>query len=197
MNLALSVKIAVAGLAPSPTKQLVYNFRPSRDVSTNHGEVFMSAFYSAGRKNGLNSSLSKKETARATVDNMTAAKSNPAKFGALIPAMHDGRVRKILQVIESHPSRKVHELALECNLSESHLRHLFKQRTGLGLGRLLTEQRMRLATDFLEHTSLSIKEIACSVGYEHTSSFIRAFERHFGQAPNCYRQKRCRYETVA
>lgn len=157
----------------------------------------MSAFYSAGRKNGSSSSLSNAETARAMVDNIAAAKSNRAKFGALIPAMHDGRLRKLLQVIESHPSRKIHELAIECNLSESHLRHLFKQRTGLGLGRLLTEQRMQLAADFLEHTSLSIKEIACSVGYEHTSSFIRAFERHFGQAPNSYRQRRRQYETVA
>jgi transcriptional regulator GlxA family with amidase domain len=157
----------------------------------------MSAFYSAGRKNGSSSSLSNGETTRATADNTAAAKRNRAKFGALIPAMHDGRLRKLLQAIESHPSRKIHELALECNLSESHLRHLFKQRTGLGLGRLLTEQRMRLATDFLEHTSLSIKEIAGSVGYEHTSSFIRAFERHFGQAPNCYRQERRQYETVA
>ena len=157
----------------------------------------MSAFYSAGRKNGSNSSLSNGEIARATVDNIAAAKSNRAKFGALFPAMYDGRLRKLLQMIESHPSCKIHELAVECNLSESHLRHLFKQRTGLGLGRLLTEQKMRLATYFLEHTSLSIKEIASSVGYEHTSSFIRAFERHFGQAPNCYRQTRCRYETVA
>jgi AraC-like DNA-binding protein len=157
----------------------------------------MSAFYSGGRKNGSNSSLSNGETSRATADNRAAAKNKRARFGAMIPAMHDGRLRKILQVIESHPSCKIHELALECNLSESHLRHLFKQCTGLGLGRLLTEQRMQLATDFLEHTSLSIKEIASSVGYEHTSSFIRAFERHFGQAPNCYRQTRCRYETVA
>jgi AraC-like DNA-binding protein len=36
---------------------------------------------------------------------------------------------------------------------------------------------------------MRIKEIAHTVGYEHTSSFIRAFERHFMQAPHLYRQK--------
>jgi AraC-like DNA-binding protein len=47
---------------------------------------------------------------------------------------------------------------------------------------------MRCASEFLAHTDLSIKEIAGNVGYEHTSSFTRAFERRFQQAPSCYRQ---------
>jgi transcriptional regulator GlxA family with amidase domain len=125
--------------------------------------------------------------ARIAADN-GAAKSNDVKLDALLPVVQDVRLRKILHMIESRPSRKIHDLALECNLSGSHLQHLFKQRTGLGLGRLLTEQRMLLAADFLVHTDVSIKEIAFSVGYEHTSSFTRAFERHFRQAPSCYRQ---------
>lgn len=92
-------------------------------------------------------------------------------------------------MIESGPAHKIHDLALECNLSHSHLQHLFKQHTGLGLGRLLTEQRMQRAADLLQKTDLSIKEIAYTVGYEHTSSFIRAFERHFRQPPRGYRQR--------
>lgn len=110
------------------------------------------------------------------------------QLGGLIPLVQDGRVRKILRAIESHPSRKIHELAIECNLSPSHLQHLFKQSTGVGLGQLLTELRMRQAIGFLAHSSMSIKEIAFTVGYEHTSSFTRAFERHFRQAPRAYRQ---------
>ncbi|MGA7795508.1 MAG: AraC family transcriptional regulator [Candidatus Acidiferrales bacterium] len=111
-----------------------------------------------------------------------------ATLDALIPVLRDVRLRKILQAIESHPSRKIHDLAVECNLSPSHLQHLFKERTGLGLGHLLTEQRMQRAIDFLANTNLTIKEIAGALGYEHASSFTRAFERHFRQAPSCYRQ---------
>ena len=111
-----------------------------------------------------------------------------AKLGALFPAARDGRIRKVLRVIESQPCRKIHELALECNLSPSHLQHLFKQSTGLGLGEVLTEQKLQRATDFLAYSAMSIKEIAFTVGYEHTSSFSRAFERRFRQTPSSYRQ---------
>lgn len=147
----------------------------------------MSAFHSSGRKSNTNP-LWTNRVAAGDVGGNGTTKNSASKAGALVAAMHDGRLRKILQVIESHPSRTIHDLALECNLSESHLQHLFKQGTGLGLGHLLTEQRMQLASDFLAHTNLSIKEIAFNVGYEHSSSFTRAFERHFRQAPSCYRQ---------
>ena len=150
-------------------------------------EGSMGAFQSPARKNGISPTSSKGKPARAGAGN-GAAKSEGAMLGPLIPVVKDSRLRKILQVIESAPPRKIHDLALECNLSQSHLQHLFKQRTGLGLGRLLTEQRMQRAADFLAHTNMSIKEIASTVGYEHTSSFTRAFERHFRQAPRRYRQ---------
>ena len=109
--------------------------------------------------------------------------------GVLIPVVQDGRLRKVLQMIASDAPHKIHELALECNLSESHLQHLFKQGTGLGLGRLISEQRMRRAADLLAQTNMNIKEIAWTVGYEHTSSFSRAFERHFGESPRAFRQR--------
>ncbi len=115
-------------------------------------------------------------------------KNSGTRLGALISVVKDNRLRRILETIESHPSCKIHYLAVECNLSESRLQHLFKQSTGLGLGRLLTEQRLLQATDYLAHTNMSIKEIASSIGYEHASSFTRAFERRFQQAPSCYRE---------
>ena len=137
----------------------------------------MCAFHSAGGKSGQYPALF--DTVPVTL---------AAQLGAMTPVLRDSRLRRVLQMIESRPSLNIRELALECNLSESHLRHLVKQNTGFGLGRLLTEQRMQCAAAFLEHTSMSIKEIAGAVGFEHTSSFARAFERHFRQTPGCYRQ---------
>jgi two-component system, response regulator YesN len=52
----------------------------------------------------------------------------------------------------------------------------------------LTEERLRKAAALLLEGNLSVKEIAYVVGYKHPSSFIRAFDRFFGQAPNRYRQ---------
>ena len=51
---------------------------------------------------------------------------------------------------------------------------------------------MQRAADLLGQTNLSIKEIAWIAGYEHTSSFTRAFERHYREAPRSYRQKQGR-----
>jgi AraC family transcriptional regulator of arabinose operon len=97
-------------------------------------------------------------------------------------------IRRTLELIESESPRTISDLAAELHLSESRLQHLFKQTTGIGLGHRLTEQRLQKAAVLLTHTRLRIKEIAASVGYEHTSSFTRAFERRFAQAPLAYRR---------
>jgi transcriptional regulator GlxA family with amidase domain len=148
----------------------------------------MGAFNSSVRKNGVkpDSRIAAPETV-ATVNG--SEKRNGLRPGVLIPIVQDGRLRKVLQMIASNSPHNIHELALECNLSESHLQHLFKQSTGLGLGQLLVDQRMQHAADLLGQTNMSIKEIAWTVGYEHTSSFTRAFERHFCEAPRAYRQR--------
>jgi AraC-like DNA-binding protein len=52
---------------------------------------------------------------------------------------------------------------------------------------LLTEQMLQKAAHLLHASDLSVKEIAFAVGYEHSSSFIRAFQRHFAQTPRDYR----------
>jgi AraC-like DNA-binding protein len=116
------------------------------------------------------------------------AKNSNAELRRLTYVVKDIRVRRILEIIESQPSCRIEHLALECNLSESRLQHLFKQGTGFGLGQLLAERRLLQATNFLAYTNMSIKEIASTIGYEHASSFTRAFERRFRQSPTCYRQ---------
>ena len=142
----------------------------------------MRASRSAVRKNGASSSLSNGVSAKAE------AESSSVKPAALVGALQEKRLRKVLQVIQSEPPRHIHTLAEECKLSQSHLQHLFKQHTGLGLGHLLNERRLARAADLLVCSNLSIKEVACAVGYEHTSSFTRAFVRRFEMPPRRYRE---------
>lgn len=166
----------------------------------------MGASQSSAKKNGAGTTSSNQEfiktaarngaathngaaTSNGTATSNGASVCNRVAPGALIPIVQDCRLRKVLQKIASDLPQKIQDLALECNLSESHLQHLFKECTGLGLGRLLAEKRMQRAAELLGHTNLSIKEIAWTVGYEHTSSFTRAFERHFQEAPRCFRQR--------
>lgn len=100
------------------------------------------------------------------------------------------RIQEILKIIESQSPQKISQLAVEVKLSESRLQHLFKQETGVGLGRLLTEQRLQKAAELLVRTQLRIKEIAAVAGYGHASSFSRAFEQRFAQSPMDYRRNR-------
>ena len=142
----------------------------------------MGVFRSAVRKNGGSPSLSKGK------GTSLPAGSSSIKPTALITGLQEKRLRKILEVIESEPPRHIQALAAECNLSQSHLQHLFKQHTGLGLGHLLNERKLARAADLLVGSNKSIKEVACAVGYEHTSSFTRAFARRFEMSPRRYRE---------
>jgi two-component system response regulator YesN len=103
--------------------------------------------------------------------------------------MLDGRVQKMLEISKSGTSISTRDLALEFNLSPSYLRRLFKDQTGVCMGEWLTEQRLQRAAQLLANSYMSVKEIAHSVGYEHVSSFIRAFERRYAQAPVRYRRQ--------
>jgi AraC-like DNA-binding protein len=158
--------------------------------------VSMGAFRYAIRKHGTGPAQPALDARGAVASNGVSTR-NEAKLTQLIPVVQDVRLRNILHRIGSYPPRKMQDLALECNLSVSRLQHLFKQRTGFGLGQLLAEQRMLQATDFLVNSTMSIKEIAGTLGYEHASSFTRAFERRYRQSPSCYRQSQSPCEMSA
>jgi AraC-like DNA-binding protein len=111
---------------------------------------------------------------------------------ALAGAVRDKRLRKVIHLIESEELNSVQALAVEVNLSSSHLQHLFKQQAGVCITELMTRQRLRKAAHHLEASDMSIKQIAYAVGYEHTSSFIRAFQRYFAQTPRAYRYRSVR-----
>jgi len=109
--------------------------------------------------------------------------------------LQQARVGKILEIIRSGRPCNVRDLARELNLSKSHLQHLFKRQTGLCLGHLLTEQKLQIAAHLLKSSQMRIKQIACAVGYEHTSSFTRAFERRFAEPPQEFRRNRSSSST--
>ncbi len=101
----------------------------------------------------------------------------------------DYRIRKVLESVEHDPSKSVLELADLVNLSGSRLGHLFKLQMGVDLDHFLANARLEKAAELLQQTELLIKEIAVKVGYHHSSSFDRAFEKKFRMVPEDYRKK--------
>jgi AraC-like DNA-binding protein len=98
--------------------------------------------------------------------------------------------RRVLKLIEAGAPFSIGDLATQLHLSASHLQRLFKHETGLRMGEWLITFRLQRAAYLLTNTYLSVKEIARSAGYEHVSSFIRAFERKYVLTPTRYREHR-------
>jgi transcriptional regulator GlxA family with amidase domain len=107
---------------------------------------------------------------------------------SLMHAVRERRLRKVLERIEGGPPQSVSELARGVHLSPAHLQRLFKQETGVNISDLLAESRLRNAAHLLSTTEMEVKEIAYLVGYQHHSSFVRAFQRRFHQSPKQYRR---------
>ena len=99
------------------------------------------------------------------------------------------RVLKILQMVDAGTTFAIRDLAAEFRLSPAYLQRLFKNETGICMGDWLSEQRLQRAAHLLANSFLSVKEITHAIGYEHTSSFVRAFERRFLQAPARFRKQ--------
>src|SRR5215469_10292662 len=68
---------------------------------------------------------------------------------SLLGIVQEERIRKILETIESKPRCTMNDLAEHFKLSHSHLQHLVKEETGVGLGHLLAEQRLTRAAELL------------------------------------------------
>jgi len=103
---------------------------------------------------------------------------------------HREHLQKILQRVESGAPCTMRELAREFGLSPFRLQHLFKERTGARLGQWLAELRLQRAAQLLAESNMSVKEVACAVGYSHSSSFVRAFERVYHQAPGRFQRQK-------
>lgn len=78
--------------------------------------------------------------------------------------------------------------AREAGYSVPRYCHWFKHFTGVSPMAFLTELRIQSACEYLDTTSLAIKEIAAILGYEDPYYFSRTFAKCTGQSPMKYRE---------
>src|SRR6266498_561602 len=99
----------------------------------------------------------------------------------------DFRIQQVVDVLNQDPSRTLPELANSCEVSASRLSHLFKDEIGTNVKNYRLDCRLEKAAATLVSTGVPIKQIAYTAGYRHTSSFVRAFKKHYGLSPSRYR----------
>jgi AraC-like DNA-binding protein len=113
--------------------------------------------------------------ARITVDSTLPAEGSP--------------LERAMRYLETRidGSIQVADLAALVGLSPSHLSALFRQATGSGPAAFHTSLKMSRARALLDTTSLSVAEIAATVGYADPLYFSRQFRRVHDVSPTTYR----------
>lgn len=92
--------------------------------------------------------------------------------------------------IENHLGRAIflEELAQYSGYSLWHMQKLFKEVTGISLGRYIRERRMAGAIYQLRHSDSAIFDIALDFGFSTQAHFAYMFKKRFGLTPNEFRQ---------
>lgn len=80
-------------------------------------------------------------------------------------------------------------LAAKAGTNEFKLKKGFKEAYGLGVYGYLLQQRMVVAKQYLQTTSLPLREIARRTGYRNRVNFSAAFKRIHGLTPAQYRRQ--------
>lgn len=99
-----------------------------------------------------------------------------------------GKMKASLAYIHHHYSQPItiRELADLEHLSTSRYCALFQRATGISPNAYIIDLRLRMATDLMMKTDLSLKQIAQLVGYDDQLYFSRLFHSKRGLSPKQY-----------
>lgn len=116
------------------------------------------------------------------------ASSSPLTSEPDTPAT-DPRLARVYRFIEQHATDPLTlaELAQVATMSSSHLRQQFKRQFGCSLFDFQRHCRLRQGRQWL-HQGYSVQHAAHLCGYRHTSNFVTAYRRQFGETPGQYRE---------
>lgn len=82
---------------------------------------------------------------------------------------------------------KIDEYARLCGRSVSSFKREFKKIYNITPGKWLLSRRLKLATEYMMNTDLSIQQICYECGFESDSHFIRSFKSHYNITPRQWR----------
>ncbi|MFC6547833.1 AraC family transcriptional regulator [Cohnella cellulosilytica] len=112
----------------------------------------------------------------------------PAQSAA---AFHAIRMRNFVEENASKPLR-LEEIAGHAGLSVSRAVHLFKAFFGMSAIQYVQQLRLAHAVNLLEHSVLSLEQIAYETGLGSYTYFHRVFRAAYGISPGVYRKRRTR-----
>jgi AraC family transcriptional regulator len=108
---------------------------------------------------------------------------------AKLPSDRGGLSQSTLQQVKEYVNEylsqdlKLIELSAIAQLSPYHFLRLFKQHMGITPHQYILQQRIERAKHLLQHSELSIAEIAVRTGFSDQSHLTKCFKRRFGVTP--------------
>ncbi|WP_217573717.1 AraC family transcriptional regulator [Mesorhizobium sp. GbtcB19] len=95
------------------------------------------------------------------------------------------QLRRLYDFVEAYIDQAltIETLAREAGASSSHLRHWFKQATGVTVHRYVVRRRVERARLLLAQGKLSVAEVALAAGFSHQSHMARWMRRELGETP--------------
>lgn len=100
-------------------------------------------------------------------------------------------VRQVHDYLVEHLGERVtiEELSRKFHINATTLKEAFKAEYGMSIAAHTREHRMEKAYLLLRESSMTVSEIAKSVGFESQSRFSSAFAEKYGTSPSEYRRK--------
>lgn len=101
-------------------------------------------------------------------------------------------VQRASTYVRAHSDRALSlaEVAREVRVSPNYLTSLFRAVAGKPLGRFIADERMARASELLQSTHLSVKEVAGQLGFNDAYGFSRTFKAFSGRSPSQWRASR-------
>ena len=105
---------------------------------------------------------------------------------------HERIINTVKEYVDGNYLKKISldDVAKNVYLSPSYLSKLINTHTGHSFRYLVNMARVAEAVRLLEHTDMSLSEIAFAVGFEDHSYFTKVFKRHTKMNPGEYRRER-------
>jgi AraC family transcriptional regulator len=109
--------------------------------------------------------------------------------GRRIPALQKWRLKRVVDYIDAGLSSKITlcDLAAIAGLSRMHFASQFRVATGLRPHEFLLQRRIRRAEQLMRDTTMTIMEIALTVGFQTQAHFTTVFKRFSGCTPRRWR----------
>lgn len=113
------------------------------------------------------------------------------KFNHLEENADSNIIEKTIKYMQDNINKviRLDDLSAFANLSTSHFSAIFRAKTGYAPIEYFNQLKVQKACQYISFTTLSIKNIAISLGIDDQYYFSRMFSKLMGSSPNEYRKK--------